>query len=605
MATSVVGGLPSAVTTTADSSSSDGARSTPRGSSGARFFLQDRIRAWVSKKKRRFQEKGYDLDLTYVTPRLIAMGFPAVNHEAAYRNSAEEIETFLDSQHGRGNYKLYNLCAERTYPEARFGGAFVRFPFEDHSPPPLGMIYFFCVDVDELFRKDEKTVAAIHCKAGKGRTGLMIAAYMLWAREWATPAESMQFYGFARTNNQKGITIPSQRRFVEYFHETIYGGGDATSGPTPPHIRRESSSLPAQSTSNDDDDDDDVVTSVWGASRRVVREVVRNSVSRLSTGEEDDSESDDGDDDDGNLATKIAPTTQVINLDDYPSNEQLDELDDGLSIDSCIIIRPGEEASGERQEKPPTSDDEEEEVDDDEEERPPSTMAARSPTTMDPPQFVPQTSLDERDLEASEAASEGFAAVHHFVASFEHLWRDGAPAFAGGAPTVRKSKHRLLNGDWNRLNRLHARGRRGALPPPKMLAINQLIVHRARPNNVLRGHFEPHFKILCQDFEYKSSELFACASGRKSSHKAPATRLAFPIPNAIVVDEVCVVFFNKKTLGRKEKAFKFWFHTAFVRDNRLYIAKPDLDGACKDKKHAKFDADFAVELGFTEDFHRK
>ena len=30
-----------------------------------------------------------------------------------------------------------------------------------------------------------------------------------------------QFYGFARTNNQKGITIPSQRRFIYYWHQML------------------------------------------------------------------------------------------------------------------------------------------------------------------------------------------------------------------------------------------------------------------------------------------------------------------------------------------------------------------------------------------------
>ena len=50
------------------------------------------IRKIVSQKKRRFESEGFNLDLSYVTERVIAMGYPASEHvEAMYRNSLEDV----------------------------------------------------------------------------------------------------------------------------------------------------------------------------------------------------------------------------------------------------------------------------------------------------------------------------------------------------------------------------------------------------------------------------------------------------------------------------------------------------------------------------------
>ena len=52
-------------------------------------LLQNKVRALVSKKKHRMSEDGFDLDLTYVTPRIIAMGIPSVDYQKVYQNRIE------------------------------------------------------------------------------------------------------------------------------------------------------------------------------------------------------------------------------------------------------------------------------------------------------------------------------------------------------------------------------------------------------------------------------------------------------------------------------------------------------------------------------------
>jgi len=49
----------------------------------------DFLRKIVSGPKNRMMEHGYNLDLTYITTRLIAMSFPADGFESLYRNPIE------------------------------------------------------------------------------------------------------------------------------------------------------------------------------------------------------------------------------------------------------------------------------------------------------------------------------------------------------------------------------------------------------------------------------------------------------------------------------------------------------------------------------------
>jgi len=105
------------------------------------------------------------------------------------------------------------------------GGKAAHYPFEDHNAPTLAQLLDICKDMQDFLDEDDRNVVAVHCKAGKGRTGTVIAAYMLYANEFDASDEALAYFGVCRTVNGKGVTIPSQIRYVEYFGRTVQGGG--------------------------------------------------------------------------------------------------------------------------------------------------------------------------------------------------------------------------------------------------------------------------------------------------------------------------------------------------------------------------------------------
>ena len=76
---------------------------TVKNANQAKFMKQ-----LVSKDKTRFCYDGFDLDLTYITTRIIAMGFPSSSIEGLYRNPLEEVQKFFNTRHP-SHYKIYNF----------------------------------------------------------------------------------------------------------------------------------------------------------------------------------------------------------------------------------------------------------------------------------------------------------------------------------------------------------------------------------------------------------------------------------------------------------------------------------------------------------------
>uniref|UniRef100_A0A2K5E5H8 Phosphatidylinositol-3,4,5-trisphosphate 3-phosphatase n=1 Tax=Aotus nancymaae TaxID=37293 RepID=A0A2K5E5H8_AOTNA len=185
--------------------------------------LEKLIRRLVSQNKRRYIRDGFDLDLTYVTERIIAMSFPSSGRQSFYRNPIEEVVRFLDKKHPN-HYRVYNLCSERAYDPKHFHNRVSRIMIDDHNVPTLHEMVVFSKEATEWMAQDPENIIVIHCKGGKGRTGTMACACLIASEIFLTAKESLCYFGERRTDKTKstkfqGVEIPSQNRYVEYFSQ--------------------------------------------------------------------------------------------------------------------------------------------------------------------------------------------------------------------------------------------------------------------------------------------------------------------------------------------------------------------------------------------------
>lgn len=156
------------------------------------------------------------------------MAFPASGIEAVWRNHIDDVAEMLKTYHD-GHYKIWNL-SERTYDYSKFDNQTVDFGFPDHHSPPLKMLFEIVWSMYEWLRSDKHHVAAVHCmvrsptfasrrspshatsQGGKGRTGTVICAYLIFVNRFQTPDESFAYFATKRSAIEKGVTQPSQKR---------------------------------------------------------------------------------------------------------------------------------------------------------------------------------------------------------------------------------------------------------------------------------------------------------------------------------------------------------------------------------------------------------
>ena len=177
----------------------------------------DFLRKKVSGKKNRFEEQGLSLDLTYITPRLIAMSLPGEGVHKMYRNSIDSVADLIARRHNQ-DCLVINISGIR-YNYEKFYNNVIEYDWKDHYPPTIELLFDACDVIHEWLYSDVAHVVAVNCKAGKGRTGTLICCYLIFSGRVQEAGQALDYYRFKRFTRGGGVTQPSQIRYVHYFAE--------------------------------------------------------------------------------------------------------------------------------------------------------------------------------------------------------------------------------------------------------------------------------------------------------------------------------------------------------------------------------------------------
>lgn len=188
------------------------------------FSVFEVLREYSSKQRLRYKMNGFNLDMRYITPNIIALATPADRgiFETATRNHAHEVNRFFNQYH-KGRVKYYNLVGELgkfVFDAYKLDATIEHdYAFLDHEVPGLARMQGFCNSVKGWLHLDPQNVVCVMCRSGRNRTAVMVCAYLLfrWPQEFQTGTDALAYFTWCRMRTGDAVDVASQRRYVSYF----------------------------------------------------------------------------------------------------------------------------------------------------------------------------------------------------------------------------------------------------------------------------------------------------------------------------------------------------------------------------------------------------
>jgi hypothetical protein len=140
--------------------------------------------------RNRLIRDGINIDLSIITPKIMIMGQPFNKYKL------KNVKHFLDSYYVTNEkngikqpknreedtscyYKIYNLSLNLNYDIDNNFNNVEHILINENCACSLEEIKLFCLSVDNYLELNGNNFIVLHCFTGKGRSGMLAAAYLL------------------------------------------------------------------------------------------------------------------------------------------------------------------------------------------------------------------------------------------------------------------------------------------------------------------------------------------------------------------------------------------------------------------------------------------
>ena len=168
-----------------------------------------------------------DLDMTFLTPRLLVMSFPAEGIEVASsfnKNHVDDVRAFLEYPVKRP-YGVVNVSG-RSYGKEKFGSGVKIFDaglsWKDvKRPVTLSSLISLVSTTFSWLKEDDQRLLVIHCLDGKSNSAFFSSALLLWSGIFEDWSSAYNLFSLKRGCSLDWM--PSHQRYLSYIG--MIGGG--------------------------------------------------------------------------------------------------------------------------------------------------------------------------------------------------------------------------------------------------------------------------------------------------------------------------------------------------------------------------------------------